>query len=418
MEKIFRGVTDGMLEKMNMEGIIKETMRKVACIDNNRNNCTNRNGWSPVTRIISMRISVHGTAIKTRDRVDHDRVMKGRVEELRRRERKMFLSEEEIGWMRDQGINNEPADWDEWRRMYGPLTNNVEQMNRLKKLNTGRRRKELRILCNSRMYRIQSDADAGRIGGAIRMIMSKKKGYKMECLVDGDEVLRDPDLVDKKAHDWFKDWFFRTPEEIEDGEVMDRIIREDNYEEFKAKTEGLGIGKEASDRLWEGMKKKRLCSEGIEEGAELSGYVPTYEEFIGTIERMNPHSTGGISGLTYFMVQKWEDRVKKKIFEELKECWIKKTVPKGWGDSMLAPIPKVTDPTLAELRPLMLFEVLRKIWTGMIMDKIRGYWRKWGLIDESQHGFMGGKGTHTAIPILVNCMEAAKDFATDLFISS
>jgi hypothetical protein len=31
---------------------------------------------------------------------------------------------------------------------------------------------------------------------------------------------------------------------------------------------------------------------------------------------------------------------------------------------------------------------------------------------------MGGKGTHTAIPILINCMETAKDFATDIYISS
>jgi len=31
---------------------------------------------------------------------------------------------------------------------------------------------------------------------------------------------------------------------------------------------------------------------------------------------------------------------------------------------------------------------------------------------------MGGKGTHTAIPIIINCMETAKDFATDLYLSS
>jgi hypothetical protein len=133
---------------------------------------------------------------------------------------------------------------------------------------------------------------------------------------------------------------------------------------------------------------------------------------------MNPHSTGGISGLTYFMVQKWDIRIKTKVYEDLKKLYVKKEIPKGWGDSLLAPIPKVPDPTLEDLRPLMLFEVLRKIWTGLIMEKLRTYWVKWGLINENQHGFMGGKGTHTAIPILINCMESAKDFATDLFISS
>ena len=60
------------------------------------------------------------------------------------------------------------------------------------------------------MYRIQADADAGKIGGGIRLIINKKKGYKMECLVDGDVCLKDPDKVDLKAYDHFKDWFERT----------------------------------------------------------------------------------------------------------------------------------------------------------------------------------------------------------------
>ena len=70
---------------------------------------------------------------------------------------------------------------------------------------------------------------------------------------------------------------------------------------------------------------------------------------------MNPHSTGGISGLTYFMVQKWDLRVKTKVYEELKGHYLRKEIPKGWGDCLLAPIPKVSDPTLEDLRPLMLF---------------------------------------------------------------
>ena len=40
------------------------------------------------------------------------------------------------------------------------------------------------------------------------------------------------------------------------------------------------------------------------------------------------------------------------------------------------------------------------------------------MIDENQHGFIGGKGTHTAMPHIINCMEAAKDFKTDLYMSS
>ncbi len=89
MEKIFLKTTDRELDGLSMDQIIKKTMKHVKMICDNRNNKTNRDGWSPVTRIVSMRISVHGTAIKVKGRLDYDRIMKGRVKELRRREKKM-----------------------------------------------------------------------------------------------------------------------------------------------------------------------------------------------------------------------------------------------------------------------------------------------------------------------------------------
>ena len=66
----------------------------------------------------------------------------------------------------------------------------------------------------------------------------------------------------------------------------------------------------------------------------------------------------------------------------------------------------------------MLVDVLRKVWVGLLMDKIRKIWDKWGMINESQHGFMTGKGTHTAIPHLISLFETARHAGTSLYISS
>jgi hypothetical protein len=66
----------------------------------------------------------------------------------------------------------------------------------------------------------------------------------------------------------------------------------------------------------------------------------------------------------------------------------------------------------------MLVEVTRKIWVGLIMKKIADFWLKWKLIDPAQHAYIRGKGTHSAIPQLTNCLEAAKDFKTSIYISS
>ena len=155
--------------------------------------------------------------------------------------------------------------------------------------------------------------------------MNKKKGYKMECLVDGDECLSDLDKVDLRAFEHFREWFSRTEKEKELGRDIDNLVRMNGEDDFHNKTKEMGIGDTASKRVWKGMKRKIICDEGKLEGEGLMGYVPTFEEFNDVIGRMNPHSTGGISGLTYFMVQRWEERVKKKVFEELKVLKIRRS---------------------------------------------------------------------------------------------
>ena len=77
----------------------------------------------------------------------------------------------------------------------------------------------------------------------------------------------------------------------------------------------------------------------------------------------------------------------------------------GWGRRWLQPIPKILNPSLEDLRPLMLVEVTRKIWVGLIMGHIAKFWERNGLIDEAQHAYIRGKGTHSAIPQLACCLE-------------
>ena len=49
------------------------------------------------------------------------------------------------------------------------------------------------------------------------------------------------------------------------------------------KLKNMGMEGEACGSLWEEMSKKDICEEGKREGAELSNYVPTFEEFEVTI---------------------------------------------------------------------------------------------------------------------------------------
>jgi hypothetical protein len=56
-------------------------------------------------------------------------------------------------------------------------------------------------------------------------------------------------------------------------------------------------------------------------------------------------------------------------------------------------IPKKESPSLNDLRPLMLVEALRKIWTSIFVRRIQGFWGDNPGITEGQHGFLKGRGT-------------------------
>jgi hypothetical protein len=66
----------------------------------------------------------------------------------------------------------------------------------------------------------------------------------------------------------------------------------------------------------------------------------------------------------------------------------------------------------------MLVEVMRKIWVGLITSHVTSFLMKYRLINDNQHAYLRGKGTHTAVPQLINAMETAKEYCTDLYISS
>jgi hypothetical protein len=118
------------------------------------------------------------------------------------------------------------------------------------------------------------------------------------------------------------------------------------------------------------------------------------------------------------MVQLWPEAVVERAYECLKEAWLKREGLEGWGILLLTPIPKKPNPELKDLRPLMLVEVLRKIWVALLTSRISKFLEKHALINAKQHADLRGKGTQTAIPQLINAMESAREFCSDIYISS
>ncbi len=218
--------------------------------------------------------------------------------------------------------------------------------------------------------------------------------------------------------EFFQAWFNSDQDDdARDTEVSD-FSTSGNKDAWAGLAERLGVPPEVAKEIMEGMTDKPLTDEAKIEAKALDEYIPTLGEFNAYIKTLNPKSAGGPSGLTYLLVQQWPANVRERIYDVLAKAWKGKERVQGWGRRWLQPIPKVQDPSLADLRPLMLVEVTRKIWVGLIMGKIANFWKKWELIDPAQHAYIHGKGTHTAIPQLTNCLEGAREFKTSIYISS
>ena len=76
-----------------------------------------------------------------------------------------------------------------------------------------------------------------------------------------------------------------------------------------------------------------------------------------------------------------------------------------WKFRWLAPIPKnLLAPTVDELRPIVLLEVLRKCLAGLIVKRTMNVIEEQRVLSESQHAFRRGRGTYTANLQLKNAL--------------
>lgn len=73
---------------------------------------------------------------------------------------------------------------------------------------------------------------------------------------------------------------------------------------------------------------------------------------------------------------------------------------------------------LDQMRPIGLFEISRKIWTGMVVNRIHSIWQDHNILHQAQHGFRWNQGTETAILRLINTIEATVQSEDPTYLAS
>ena len=172
--------------------------------------------------------------------------------------------------------------------------------------------------------------------------------------------------------------------------------------------------------IWDSLIQTSAIRTTID--TELSNKLaapPCLEEFEKAIKFSPSISAPGPSGLSYQHMKLWTDVTVRWVHRRLCDIWSSHSVPEFWKNRILHPLTK--DPSksgLDNLRPIMLLESLRKLWSGMAIRIIAKSLESHRVLATSQYGFRNKRSTAQAILQVINALEEAHEEGSPAFVTS
>ncbi len=114
----------------------------------------------------------------------------------------------------------------------------------------------------------------------------------------------------------------------------------------------------------------------------------SFQEFEHCRRHLTSGKSPGPSGLTTTQMKHWGPETAELVFELSQIMWRHHHIPQWWQDRLMTLLPKEPGQhDLSKIRPISLFEVIRKMWAGMVTTRIQRIWHSHGLLHPNQHGF-------------------------------
>jgi len=134
----------------------------------------------------------------------------------------------------------------------------------------------------------------------------------------------------------------------------------------------------------------------------------TFEDFNQSLNDIKNGGAPGPSGATANMIKAWSPATRKLVHGHMNHIWTTRTIPRWFKDKDIKLVPKLAgDPSLDNMRPISLYEVLRKTWTTIIGKRIHLAWHNNDVLHNKQYGYRLDKGTPMALFSVLNEIEEA-----------
>ena len=92
----------------------------------------------------------------------------------------------------------------------------------------------------------------------------------------------------------------------------------------------------------------------------------------------------------------------------MSNIWQSRTIPAWFKNKLMKLIPMLLDSErLDEMRPISLYEIIRKVWTMIIAKRINKVWHERGLLHGAQCGHKLDNGVQMTLFTVINVIEGA-----------
>ena len=280
----------------------------------------------------------------------------------------------------------------------------------------GRKRRQMRNDMSAAIRRIDNLRATNKIGEMIQALSSSPREHldldSLPCSTRGQIV--DPPAIHSTLSDYFSEWYSSPPDMDAAAVALDTAP--DLWQDLlmppspSVRDPLLHSQSAIPPPLQQGLRKacQVKVTEDQRQRIEATIQAPiTFEQFNAEIDHLATGGAPGPSEATVNMLKAWPTDIRQLAHQHMTTIWTSRTSPVWFKDKIVKLAPKIPGNTdLSNMRPISLYEILRKLWTTIIAKRINLEWHNMSLLHASQYGYQLDNGT--PMPLL-NVLDEIED---------
>ena len=286
----------------------------------------------------------------------------------------------------------------------------------------GTKRTQYRAAQNSTIRSLDTMRANKEIGPSIERLACQPRVQvtlqTLPCPIKGQIV--DPHQISDKLKDYFTDWY-SSPSSLDPAA---RALDSDpsfwksllHYDSTQPLPQPLHPNSSIPLPLQDGLRRACASKLSPDTTARIEDVLQapvTFQDFTDAIQDVKTNGAPGPSDHTANMLKAWSLETTTIVYNHMCNIWGNRLSPSWFKDKTVKLAPKIPGNTdLKNMRPISLYEVIRKVWTTILAKRINLIWHQEGALHAAQSGYRLDHGTYMALFNVINEVEDANHTKT------